>query len=227
MPNFSNTPAAGVLSLRPGDTVFVFGIPTNAALSASPAGAVRNLNVVTFTTGAAHNFVPGMSLTALGIGSVGGTRFYGNYVILAVPSTTTLTAQPIDQGGSGSGNMNQPNDTGGGGNIKSIAAEAPAAPQASIAIALADTDAHINDNLAIEIFFTAAPGAFEVDLQEADTYNDAAFTFVSGGSNKITAVIAATNVGRLDIDGVIARFVRLNLVSRANAGVGIVARLSR
>ena len=217
-----------ISSLRPGDPpVYLFGVPnTAAALSASPNGASRVGNIVTFITGAAHNFVPGQPLVAKGVGSVGKTRFDGNYLILTVPTTTTLTAQPIDLGIQG--NMNQVNDTGGGGNIISIAAELLQAvvPITSIAAALADVDAHANTNLSIELFFTGAPGAFEVDLQEADSYADPAFTFVSGSSNKITAVIAATNVGRIDLTGIIAKFIRLNIASLTN-NVGIVARVSR
>lgn len=229
MPNYNSRNF--LESLAPGDTSFVFGIPTNAALSASPAGAVRNQNVVTFTTAAAHNFVPGMPLTALGVGSVLGTRFDGNYIILTVPSTTTLTAQPVDPVGVGAGNSNQANDTGGGGNVKSVAAEQPAVvPQASVAIALADRDSHDYEGLALEIFWTGVPGACEVDLQEADTNTDSAFINVQVGTAATPAdaklTSATTLVARIDIINIVAKFARVLIKTRTNA-VGIVARLSR
>lgn len=222
MPNFTNPPPQ-VLSLRPGDPpIYLFGVPNTAAAVATVAngGATRLGNVVSFTTKAAHNFVIGQSMQAVGIGASGNTHFDGNYLILTVPTTTTLSAIPLD-----SANLNQPNDTGGGGNLFSVAAEQPAAPQASIAVALADVDAHANSNLSLEVFFTGAPGSFEIDLQEADSFVDGAFTFL--GSNKVTAVSAVSNAGRVDLVNLItARFVRLNLVSRTNA-VGLVAKVSR
>ena len=223
MSNFSTTPPY-VPSIRPGDpSVYLFGIPNTAAALATLAngGASRLGNIVTFTTQAAHNFVPGQALNAVGVGSSGGTFFDGNYLILTVPTTTTLTAAPLD-----AFSKNQRNDTGGGGNIFSVAAEQPAVvPQASIAAAVADVDAHNNEGLAIEVFFTGAPGAFEVDLQEADSFADVAFQIASGGNAKLTAV-SANNTGRIDATNVVAKFVRANLASRAN-GVGIVAKLSR
>ena len=219
-------------SLRPGDpSIFLFGIPSTVALAASPNGASRTNNVVTFTTlgAVAHNFAPGMLLTAQGVGSVGGTQFGGLYLILTVPSASTLTAQPLQQGPSGTpsspGNQNQVNDTGGGGSMSSIAAEQPAAPQQSIAVALADADAHNNDNLSLEIFFTGAPGAFEVDLMEADTNIAIDYQIGSGGVAKLT-VVSANNTGRIDATNIVAKFVTCNLASRTNA-VGIIAKLSR
>lgn len=212
-----------IRSLRGGDPpVFVFGVPTAAALATvANGGASRLNNVVTFTTKAAHNFVPGQALQALGTGATGNTSFDGNYIILTVPTTTTLTAQPTDPTGA-----HQANDTGGGGNITSIAAEQPAVlPQASIAVALADIDAHNNEGLSLEVFFTGAPGNFEIDLQEADTNTDSAFQTASGGNAKLTAV-SANNTGRIDATNIVAKFVRINLASRTN-NVGIVARLSR
>src|SRR5258708_7897252 len=143
------------LSLTEGDSLFLFGIPTNVAVAASPGGAVRTNGVVTFTTTIAHNFVPGMLLTAQGVGSVIGTQFGGLYLILTVPSATTLTAKPLQPGPSGSanspGNMNQINDTGGGGTVNSIAAETPGAPQQSISISLnAAKDTAHDDNVSLE-----------------------------------------------------------------------------
>jgi hypothetical protein len=217
------------LSLRAGDTLFLFGKPVTVALSASPSGAVRNSNVVTFTTGAAHHFVAGMQVVATGVGSVGNTQFNNLYVILTVPSSTTFTAQPLQQGPSGhatdSGNMNQVNDTGGGGNVTSIQAEVLTAPIASIAVSLANTDEGNNDNVAMEIFFDGAPGAFEIDAQEADTETVNAYQIASGGAAKLT-VISANNTGRIDMTNVVARFMRAYITTLTNA-VGIIVRLSR
>ena len=58
----------------------------------SPTGAVRNNNVVTITTTAAHNFYPGASVLIAGVVD---TSFNGTFVVQSVPSATTLTYQQL------------------------------------------------------------------------------------------------------------------------------------
>lgn len=66
----------------------------------TPTGAVRDSNVVTITTTAAHGLTPGQRVT---IGSVTDGSFNGTFVIDTVPSPTTFTYAQTGAGAS-SGN---------------------------------------------------------------------------------------------------------------------------
>lgn len=103
-------------------------------------------------------------------------------------------------------------------------AEQPAVPQASIAVALSQSSPEgVVPSLAIEGFFSGAPGAFEIDLQTADTDADA---FYQSNATTIAAVNAATQAFRQEYANIRAKFARILLKSRANA-VNLTARLSR
>lgn len=224
MPNYVTGQAR---ALAPGDSVYLFGVPnTAAALATSPTGAVRTNGIVTITTGSAHNFIPGQQVDLRGVGSVGGFLgvygFDGSYTILTVPTTTTFTF--ADPG--------KPNDTGGGGNAFSVAAEQPAVPQAGAA-------AHISASqlgqdpvgLGIEGWWTGAPGAFEVDLQTADTDIDSAYIMNTvSTATKVTANASDTNATgnnfRVDLIPFGGRFFRPRIITRTN-GVGLVLKLTR
>jgi hypothetical protein len=67
-------------------------------------------------------------------------------------------------------------------------------------------------NLSVSIAFSGAPGAFEVDLLTADV--DAWTNYVQKAT--VTAV-NASNVARMEITGLKAKFACLQLVSRANS----------
>jgi hypothetical protein len=66
----------------------------------SPAGAVRNNNVVTITTTAAHNLYPGASVLIAGVVDA---SFNGTFVVESVPSPTTLTYQQLGAASSSGG----------------------------------------------------------------------------------------------------------------------------
>ncbi|MBZ5647037.1 MAG: hypothetical protein LAN37_07420 [Acidobacteriia bacterium] len=57
-------------------------------LQASPTGAVRNANVVTIKTNAAHNLVAGQWVTVTGVTD---PSFAGSYQVASVPNATTFT----------------------------------------------------------------------------------------------------------------------------------------
>ena len=80
-----------------------------SVVAASPGGAVRNTNVVTITTTAAHGFTSddiGCNVIVAGVAPVGATVFNGVFPIASVSGTTSFTyAQTADD------------DTGGGGTV--------------------------------------------------------------------------------------------------------------
>jgi hypothetical protein len=105
----------------------------------------------------------------------------------------------------------------------SIAYETPAAPQAGQAFALAGPlSLSSSFGFAVDGKFSAAPGAFEVDVQVADIDADANYQTASGMN--ITTVDATNNTFHADCTLVTAKFARVRLLSRTNA-VGLVSTI--
>ncbi len=104
-------------------------------------------------------------------------------------------------------------------------AEQPTAPQASQQVCLANApNATSLPGVAVEISFSAAPGAFNVQVQEADTDIDAAYITIPT-TGTITAV-SATNFARVEFPTLKAKFLRILLSSRTNA-VNLTAKVTR
>ncbi len=74
----------------------------------------------------------------------------------------------------------------------------------------------------LEISFSGAPGAFEIDFQEADTDQDGAFV---SNASKITSV-NSSNFGRLDLTTIWCKYARV-LVSSLTNPVSISALITR
>lgn len=203
-----------------GDIGYSFGAVVSVAVAASPTGVVRNADgSVTLTTSVAHNFSLGEICTLLITLAVLGTRFSGNYYIKALPSTTTATLIPIDEI-----MLHQAADTGGGGTATSIAFEQPGAPQAGRAFGLtASPDVgQIKGGFQADGVFSAAPGAFEVDVQVAMVDIDTMYQTISGGN--LTSVDATNNTFHMDAPTAGGVFARLKILSRTNA-VGFIGKL--
>lgn len=224
MPTYAvQSPTNPMRGLLRGDTGYSFGALTAATIAASPTGLSRAASgIVTLTTSAPHNFVPGEILTiadALAkVTSVGGTRFQGNYMIQTVPSTTTALLLPLDEV-----ILHQPADTGGSGAATSIAAEAPAILTAGKAFGLQTGDqSRPRASISVDGVFLAAPGVFEVDIQGAAVDADSQYATVTNG---VISAVDATNFN-FHFDGglVEAVFIRLFIRARANA-VGFVGRI--
>ena len=224
MPPYSaNRPS---FHIGPGNSVYLFGVPNVAvALSASPAGAVRVASIVTITTGAAHGFVPGQPVDIKGVGSVGHfTNVYGfdgSYTILSVPSTTTFTYF----------DPQKPDDTGGGGVAVSIQAEQPVAlPANSQQVSILNNRGTTTPpGIRVEGWWTAAPGAFEIDLQSASSDVDSAYVMNTVSSaTKVTADATDTNTQNIftvDLIPFGGPFFRARMITRTN-GVGLVLKVT-
>jgi autotransporter adhesin len=160
----------------------------------------------------------GTAVTGLEPASVGGTRFGGNYTITAIPSGTTATLAPIDDA-----LRHQAPDTGGTGTAISIAFESPTPPQGGQAFDINSTMLLAGPlGFAVDGKFSAAPGAFEVDIQVADIDADANYQTISNGN--VTTVDATNNTFHFDCTWVVAKFARVKLLTRTNA-VGFVATI--
>lgn len=102
-------------------------------------------------------------------------------------------------------------------------AEQPAVPQASISFAIGPgVYENYPQSASVEGFFSGAPGAFEIDLQTADTDADA---FYTSEATTITAV-SANNTFRAEYPSIKAKFARLLLKTRTN-GVNLTASIAR
>jgi hypothetical protein len=108
-------------------------------------------------------------------------------------------------------------------------AEAPLANQSSIALNLPVKDADQPPYISVELLFSAAPGVFEFDIQEADTDTDDAYITVPAVGQITTAQAGAVkSVARVDLVPLKAKFVRLKCVTPiTNGGVTVIAKVSR
>jgi len=230
MPNYLvQGPTNPMRGIARGDTGYSFGALTPATIAASPTGLVRAANgIVTLTTSGNHNFAPGETLTVFDVGraagtvitSVGGTRFGANYLILTTPSATTATLLPLDDVV-----LHQAPDTGGGGQAVSVAFESPGAPQAGQAFALANRgdNSMLPQGFFVDGLFSAAPGAFEVDIQGAMVDADSEYSVVTSGAISAVDTNAPLKFqGAFSLTG--ANFVRGKIITRTNA-VGLILRI--
>jgi hypothetical protein len=90
-------------------------------------------------------------------------------------------------------------------------------------VAIVVKSGHIAAAFAIDAKFSAAPGAFEVDVQAAAVDADTNYQTVSNGN--ITTVDATNNTFHFDGSTVVAKFIRLLMRSRTNA-VNIAATIT-
>jgi hypothetical protein len=67
-----------------------------------------------------------------------------------------------------------------------------------------------------EIGFDGAPGVFELDIQEADTDADAFYITPTNAAYTVTAVVAATNKARVDLQPTGGKFMRVLLKTLTN-----------
>lgn len=205
--------------LMRGDVGYSFGLVVAQAIAASPTGLVRAANGnVTLTTTPNHLFKPGELCTIANNTSVGGTRFGGNYYILSSASATTAVLVPIDDV-----LLHQAPDTGGAGTASSITFEQPAAPNSGAAFSLASTPdiGQIKGGFSVDGIFSAAPGAFEVDIQMSAVDVDAQYQTISNGN--IVAVDATNNTFHFDAPTALDAFVRGKILTRTNA-VGLILK---
>jgi hypothetical protein len=224
--NNSNSP---LLSLAPSDKGYSFGTSGSAALVTTDDGGLtrsyqqingQQMLVVTATTQAAHNMAAGQPVVILNSESDGGTIFDGNYVILSIPSTTTLVLLPTD-----STRIHQALDVGDSGSVYGIQFDTPVAPQAGQAFALVGLATQgVYAPFSFDLLFSGAPGAFELDVQSASVDSDSNYQTIANGN--ITAVDAINQTAHFEAQYNGDPFVRAKLKSLANA-VGLLAIFKR
>jgi hypothetical protein len=110
-------------------------------------------------------------------------------------------------------------------NDGNVAGETPAAPQASIAVQLQAQDGGPPPMVTVEGRFSGAPGAFNVQIQEADTDADAFYITPSNAAYTVTAV-GTQNTFRVDLSPTGGKFVRVLLSTRGNA-VAFTCKITR
>jgi hypothetical protein len=104
-------------------------------------------------------------------------------------------------------------------------AEQPAPPQASERFNVPQGRlGSYSPSVNIEGYFSADPGAFEIDIQEADTDTDTAFMTVPSAG--VVNAVDSNFRFRVDLAPFVGTFIRLLLVSRTNA-VNLTAQVTR
>lgn len=97
----------------------------------------------------------------------------------------------------------------------------PSGEPSSIPIGLKRSENHPNC-VSAEVEFSADPGAFQIDLQTADT-NEEKY-FVTKASLDETGV-NDDFIGRIEATNIVAKLVRLKMVSLTNASVEVSAKI--
>lgn len=103
----------------------------------------------------------------------------------------------------------------------------PATGAASDRVALAGLDVTSmggSAGLTVEVKFSADPGAFQIDVQIADTDTDGAY--VTEGSSSLTAVNTAF-YGRIELWPVQGKFARLVMTDDPANAVTLIAKIGR
>jgi hypothetical protein len=97
--------------------------------------------------------------------------------------------------------------------------ETPIVGHSSIPIALNRMEG-LPSTFSVEVIFSAAPGAFDIEVQTADTPEDKYFV------KKVSLIaVNALFVGRVEVSDVVAGYVRLKMTARANA-VSVTAKIN-
>ena len=111
-------------------------------------------------------------------------------------------------------------------NPTNVIGETPAVPQASVSVNIGDyQEVGPAPGVSLEGQFSGAPGAFSLQIQEADT--DADIFFITPAAAPYTvSVVSANNVFRVDLIPTGGRFMRALLASRANA-VSLILKITR
>ena len=102
-------------------------------------------------------------------------------------------------------------------NEGNVATEEGVVGTASIAVNLqAGSEGQPPPMACVELHFDGAPGAFEVDIQEADTDADAFYITPTNATYQITAVNAVTQNARADLSPTGGKFMRAFVKSLTN-----------
>ena len=108
-------------------------------------------------------------------------------------------------------------------------AEKPITGSASIAFCITPLTEREVRGISVELIFPAAPGAFNYQIQSADTYDATGSAFFTGGTSTIVAGTVepdGTTRARVELSPWIGKFVRL-LVNQANANnVAVTANVT-
>lgn len=105
-----------------------------------------------------------------------------------------------------------------------VAGESPAPPQASIAVELPGAENAGPPMVSVEGLFSGAPGAFNIQIQEADTDADGMYITPTNTIYTITAVVG--NAFRVDLSPTGGKFMRVLLSSRTN-NVSLRCKITR
>ncbi|PWT91556.1 MAG: hypothetical protein C5B54_05085 [Acidobacteria bacterium] len=106
-----------------------------------------------------------------------------------------------------------------GRNIAVWANEAVTAGSASERISL-NRDPNLPAVLSVEVKFAADPGAFQIDVQTADT--DSEVYYITKAS--LSSGLNSSFVGRVEFTNIVATYVRLKMITKTNA-VNVTATL--
>ena len=98
-----------------------------------------------------------------------------------------------------------------------VTAETILAGVASASVALTIKGPGTPPMICLEVGFSAAPGVFELDIQESDTNRDDKFILPTNAAYTVSAVNAATQNARVDLSPTGGKFLRVYMKTLTNA----------
>jgi hypothetical protein len=107
-----------------------------------------------------------------------------------------------------------------------INAEALTTGQSSARVVIGNPYGREVESASVLLKFSADPGAFEVDVQQADVDADANYLNVSVGA-AITSVDATNFTARADFAPFLGKFLRLKMKTQPANAVTLIAQVSR
>lgn len=230
MPNYSASPFAPLpLSPEPQIPVFVFGgfndrtQPTKMGVS----NVALTTNVATLTVQIYEGNIPavGSLITVTGTVSTAGLFNVTNVALTGVTINATTGAGTVTFALTHA-NVASAADAGIAIVLQPWTYETPTPPQLSVPVSLQQNMGSAPQFIRVEGQFSAAPGAFNVQIQESDTWNiQGSFITPTATAYTVTAV-NASNYFFVDLSPTGGTFMAVLLSSRTNS-VGFACKITR
>jgi hypothetical protein len=221
MPNYNNSPFAPLPQVAlPGIPVFAFGsfndraAPTKMGISQVALTA----NVATLTVQLYEGNIPavGSLITVQGTVSAGGAFNVVNVALTGVTINATSGAGTVTFALTHA-NVGATADSGFAIVPQPLVGETPTPPQLSVPVAFQTHVGSPPKMVRVEGFFSAAPGAFNVQIQESDTWNQQGSFITPSNANYTVTAVNSSNFFFVDLQPTGGQYMAVLLSSRTNS----------
>lgn len=229
MPNYPTNPLAAIPLALPGIPVYAFG-SFNDRVSPSKMGisnVALTTNVATLTVQVYEGNIPavGSFITVTGTQQASGAFNVANVALTGVTINATTGAGTVTFALTHA-NVSSVADSGLAIVPQPLVGETPAPPQLSIPVNFQVMSGFAPKMVTVEGQFSAPPGAFNLQIQESDTWIiQGSFITPSSSAYTVTAV-NSSNFFRVDLQPTGGQFMAILLSSRTNS-VALTCKLTQ